>query len=101
MAVLFEFLGAQLMIIAISKYNIGGMFRSINGTHNIREAISMTDSPYPVHADPHGRHDRKDEPSRSSLFGIDPIYAWSAVAGLVVALLLIGLGVLMHTHALH
>lgn len=32
---------------------------------------------------------------------IEPVYLWSALIGLVVALLLIGFGVMLQTHALH
>ena len=101
MAVLFEFLRAQLMIIAASKYSIDRMFRRNDGADNTREDIRMPDSPYKVHAPPHGRHDSKGNSRGGWFFGVDPIYGWSALAGLVVAAFLIGLAVLMRSHALH
>ena len=65
----------------------------------------MTDSPYQVHAKPHTRHDGEQTPAGGLLTGgwkaIEPLYIWSALTGLAVAFLLIGLGMLVQNNALH
>jgi hypothetical protein len=56
----------------------------------------MTDSP--------NANEIKSSSRGGTLFAtwraIDPIYVWSALVGLVVALLLIGIGIAMETRAL-
>jgi hypothetical protein len=65
----------------------------------------MTDSSYTVPATRPGISNKDATPAGGLLSGrwkgIEPLYIWSALVGLLVAFLLIGLGMLLQSHALH